>query len=269
MKHRLWHFLVLIPVLSLAMAGCDTTDSEEEGPPIDQPEAPIEGYNLAWSDEFDGDALDPRDWSIRHEFDWWGDSHTAHYIRDNVDVSDGTLKLWVRGERYKDRNYTGALVDTQGKQWWMENFYMEGRVRYNVETEGFWGNFFTFGAIPGTGEHKWPPEYDMAEMTSNHEGEIIQVNHYDRGGHRSDDEWTNLDWSEWHTYAVHHTPEEVTFFIDGRPTFTSPFVEDAHYIMLRMGTAHSNGNWGGNPRLATFPVNAEFDWIRVWKPREE
>jgi beta-glucanase (GH16 family) len=63
------------------------------------------GYVLAWSDEFDGEALDAEKWSYRTDSRLWSTQLPA-----NVSVSGGLLHLAVRKEHAGGMEYTGAGI---------------------------------------------------------------------------------------------------------------------------------------------------------------
>lgn len=69
------------------------------------PGAPPAGYTLAWSDEFDGTALDTSRWNYRTDTRFWSTQVPA-----NVRVDSGFLALDLKKETVGSSAYTGAGV---------------------------------------------------------------------------------------------------------------------------------------------------------------
>lgn len=64
---------------------------------------PVSGYELAWSDEFTGDALDTNKWDYRTDSKHWSTQLPA-----NIGISNGLLHLNLRKETVGGMDYTGA-----------------------------------------------------------------------------------------------------------------------------------------------------------------
>ncbi|MGE9270634.1 MAG: glycoside hydrolase family 16 protein, partial [Verrucomicrobiales bacterium] len=64
-----------------------------------------EGYELVWSDEFDGSELDESQWHYRED-----SKHKSTQLAKNVSVSDGYLHLNLKKETAEGKDYTGAGV---------------------------------------------------------------------------------------------------------------------------------------------------------------
>ena len=228
---------------------------------------PSDGWKIKWQDEFNGSSLDLTKWDPNNNYIQNGQN--TCYTDDNYEVSDGTLKLIVR----KESNacgvpYTGARLESKIRD--DRYVYYEAKLRYLCETPGFWGNFWTIG-YDGN-RWQWPPEFDMAEMTSNHPNKIWMVYHYEdnQGEHQTDGDWVeNIDWKEWHTYAFQwDRNEKVKFYVDGVHVNTAndaPIWHQYMYVILRMG-AGLKDSWGGLPNSSTkFPGIAEYDYVRVYE----
>ena len=63
------------------------------------------GYKLAWSDEFNGSALDTGKWNYRTDTRFWSLQRAA-----NVRVSNGSLYLDLKKETFDTTSYTGGGV---------------------------------------------------------------------------------------------------------------------------------------------------------------
>lgn len=82
------------------------------------------GWNLVWSDEFNGNQIDPDKWE--HEMNGWGGGNNElQYYTDrtqNSYVANGSLVLVAREERFTGedgtRDYTSARLRTKYQGDW-------------------------------------------------------------------------------------------------------------------------------------------------------
>ena len=72
------------------------------------------GWRLVWSDEFEGTRLDPAKWNVvvreqsKHD-------ELQYYVRDEVYLEHGCLRLRSRKRDYGGMHYTSGRVDTSHK----------------------------------------------------------------------------------------------------------------------------------------------------------
>lgn len=66
---------------------------------------PVSGYKLAWSDEFNGPALNTGKWNYRTDTRFWSLQRAA-----NVRVANGSLHLDLKKETFGTTHYTGGGV---------------------------------------------------------------------------------------------------------------------------------------------------------------
>jgi hypothetical protein len=71
---------------------------------------PPAGYELVFSDEFNGDSLDTNRWGFR-----LGDKMLSAQQPDNVSVKDGNLVIALRKESVRSKDYTGGGVISRQK----------------------------------------------------------------------------------------------------------------------------------------------------------
>jgi len=77
---------------------------------------------LIWSDEFDGDQLDATKWTpqigdgstLGDDLIGWGNNELQYYRRENIEVSQGTLKIHARQENFQNWQYTSARIRSLG-----------------------------------------------------------------------------------------------------------------------------------------------------------
>lgn len=230
-------------------------------------QSPGKGWTLRWTDEFNGTDVDTTKWEI------WDnkprkDKIQTCYERENVSVSGGILRLKIdnKGSDCPDIIYTGGYMQNKGMYYWNMFGYFEARIRYNLTGSGFWGNFWM------NSSQGWPPEFDIAECATHKPDQMPMGYHYydSAGVHKSSMSFPEVDWKQFHVYAVEWLPNEpVRFYIDGvkvfEPEVTSKYPpNEPMHLILRMGIGSKS--WGGIPDEKTvFPGYAEYDWVRVWE----
>jgi beta-glucanase (GH16 family) len=231
---------------------------------------PGERWTLAWSDEFDGDALDSAKWSIG--LPWIGDDgtnrhHNGQYASvitdDDVAVRGGALHLTtqrreVTGGTGRTYQFTEGLVTTSGKFSLAYGYY---EMRALLPTEAGPGTWPAFWMLAGG----WPPEMDILEYWGSasriHQGTVTAK---PDGGqlwesyHRSD-----VSLSGWHTYGLEWGPGYQRYSIDGEVTnaiYGGHLPRVAHYLLLNSAIES-----GLPPRLGTtFPNDFVVDYVRVY-----
>ena len=79
---------ILAISMLLPMAACTQKDKATQTPSI-------EGYNLLWSDEFDGTTLDETKWNREERQPGWTNNELQEYTKsdENIFVKDGHLVL--------------------------------------------------------------------------------------------------------------------------------------------------------------------------------
>ena len=214
------------------------------------------GYELSWSDEFDGTSLDTSKWGYAYGcFDPALKTQT-HYTDspENVRVADGNLYItalysptrvkWnketrkmetidrtcTRTENGKKVEYpapfTSAMVQTKddnGVKYSIKgDFYAEARIKLPENAPSSWSSLWTTGekgSWPGTGE------IDVFE-SKGWDASYLQANtHTPRPGNPSKSEQHHgqlandgTSQSQFHTYGVEKTGDKITFYLDGVPS---------------------------------------------------
>ena len=103
------------------METIQTPNINEPDPVNDNDERPVGSGNndvLVWSEEFNyNGAPDPKIWTIETgNGDWgWGNGESQYYRSQNLNVSDGTLKITAKSENYGGFQYTSGRMKTLGK----------------------------------------------------------------------------------------------------------------------------------------------------------
>ena len=242
------------------------------------------GWQLVFSDEFEGDVLDSSRWVTCY---WWDDGGCTNagneelqwYRPENVSVADGKLSLSARRERARSPDgqtfdYTSGLVST-GRDVYdpsaaepratFRHVYVEMKAKVPAG-RGLWPALWLLPA-----DHESKPEIDVMEILGHDLAEVHMNFHYlDRDGdyQRAAHSWTSPEpLSGWHVYAVDWQPRGLTWYVDGakRAHFTGDdaFVPDEPmYLIANLAVG---GDWPGAPdRTTPFPSALEIDYLRVW-----
>lgn len=248
-------------------------------------------FNLQWSDEFDGTELNRDNWTpeIGNGFQGWGNWELEYYkdSENNIQVSDGTLKLIARAESANGYDYTSARLQSSGKVECGYG-YVEARIKL-PSVNGIWPAFWMLGADEPRG---WPYCGEIDIMEAWNTGDFAQncfhyaddnSPYYETEGWRSDNysnvyRVTNIGKTNWHTYGVYKTEDKLVFYYDGKIAskvidITDPAMSEAHnnyYLLLNVACG---GNLASNiaPNAADLPAQMEVDYVRYYtdKPAEE
>lgn len=151
----------LLLIASLVFSGamlCSCAGQEKE---IFVPE----GYELLWSDEFEGDSLNTAFWTPETGGHGWGNNELQYYTarKENVEVRDGKLVIKAVREEYEGAPVTSARLITLGKLEFLYG-YVVASIKLPKTADGLWPAFWMMGNdIRKIG---WPNcgETDILEM---------------------------------------------------------------------------------------------------------
>ena len=113
---------------------------EQMQPEDKSPTASYDGYDLAWSDEFNATSIDMLKWNFESGTGVNGDFGTGQLdratdradngkIENNIKNADGgALAITTRREAYMDRQHTSARLNTSEKGAWGPGYRIEARV---------------------------------------------------------------------------------------------------------------------------------------------
>ncbi|MCH4154278.1 MAG: family 16 glycosylhydrolase [Saccharofermentans sp.] len=292
-------------LLSAALSGCNSAVSNSEGSasaapgPSVQPsvasEQPatqtpsLDGYNLLWSDEFDGNTLNPDLWNVELRQPGWTNEELQEYTdsADNVFVRDGDLV--IKAIKTEDENgnpyYTSGKVTGFGKTDFM---YGKVVVRAKVpEGQGLWPAVWMmptderlYGSWPKCGE------IDIMEVLGNQPNIAYGTIHYGNPHAQQQGIYTLASGSladDFHDYSVEWEPGEIRYYVDDELYYTvndwftgeeggddvpypAPFNQN-FYVQMNLAVG---GTWPGNPDATTDFDNAELqiDYVRVYQKPE-
>ena len=256
---------------------------------------------LLFADEFDAGALDRDKWIVIGT-DFWVNNEQQAYIDDpstiafkeGVEGAEGgvlVLKPVFRQgfDPNKDRNapFVSGRIESKGKF-----DFTHGRVEARIklpDNVGVWPAFWLLG------NGKWPDTGEIDIMEYVGEKDWIGVALHGPG-YSGETPIVNkfffpegLDVTDWHTYSVEWTDQQVDFMVDGHVLYraTKPMVENYgdwrfdndKYLILNfaMGGAYpfkTNGiekPYNGIPQetvdaVKRGEVEMLVDWVRVYAP---
>lgn len=255
----------------LIFSGCDLQYSSKSG-----------GPELVWSDEFNGDELDPSRWTAYvgdgcPGLCGFGNDELQYYSdrAENVKVEDGKLIITAIKDSLKSRAYSSAKLLTKDQKSWKY-----GRIEVKAKLPQGKGTWPAIWMLPDKNKYGgWPRsgEIDIMEHVGYNPGMIygtvhtLSFNHMK--GTQKGDSTLVADFSEsFHEYAIEWREDQIDWFIDGQPyhSFNNtgknsddwPFDQSFHLILnLAVG-----GSWGGSRGIddSIWPQSMEIDYVRVY-----
>ncbi|MCQ2208679.1 MAG: family 16 glycosylhydrolase [Paludibacteraceae bacterium] len=256
---------------------------------VADPPSNLDGWDLIFSDEFEGNSLDKSKWNPTYN---WGHTHNhqAYCVEENVFVENGLLRIKGEAKRHPQApatcsnggntyslDYTSGAIDTQNK-FKVKYGYIEGRFKMPKQL-GTWPAFWTL-------QDGWPPEIDIFEVP------------HARTDHHYYLHYTNTDWyashgsawdheasfggvhkgpdksADFHNYGLAWSDGNLSFYFDDKLVASYNRLSEIsqlspQYIIINLAI----GGWAttnGNPIEVTSnnPAYLECDWVRVWQPKE-
>jgi beta-glucanase (GH16 family) len=250
---------LLAAIFAFSLACSATAQVSESKPFLPSPPAG-KSWRLVWQDDFDGTMLDESKWNRL------GDSkrRDGFWIKDDAYLSGkGTLILRTRKD--SDR-FTCGAVNTQGKFEHTFGFYV-ARCKAPKQP-GHWPAFWMMsGGVGKVGDGgRDGTEIDIMEMPWR-DGKVTFNLHWDGydKDHRSAGTNTVIPalMEGFHEYALHWTPEEYVFYVDGKEvwrTRAGGVSQVPEYLKL----TEEIGTWGGDITRAALPDTFEVDYVRVY-----
>jgi len=253
-----------------------------------------QGWNLAWSDEFNGSSVDRTAWNVENNSTYGDGNNELACLMDrpeNVKVSDGVLTITARKEaapltcNANDQRFPGGRSFTSGMLSTKNKVDFEyGRFEISAKTpltqgssKGLWPAFWMRPTTGGIGE------LDILEAVGTGAGDpfsanrISQTIHYDYVGTHPQQASTydlpaGTTADGFHTCAVEWAPGSIKWFVDGALSYernlsTTSWLDQAFvnrfYLRLNMAVG---GNWPRSPTADTaFPASYQVDYVRVYQ----
>ncbi len=245
------------------------------------------GYDLVWSDEFDGSGLpNPARWAYdteRNAHGWWN-GELQYYSGprpENARLENGHLIIEARQEpvpveQFPDtggQSYTSTRLVTKGRAAWQYG-YFEIRAKLPCG-KGLWPAIWT---LP-EGKSKWPDdgEIDIMEYVGWNSNAFYATVHTRDNNHTLGTQFGSTHRSRtacgaFHTHSLLWTEDDILIAVDGTPYFNYPKADKdfgewpfdrPHYLLLNVAV----GGWGGQKGIDAdaFPAQMEVDYVRIYQ----
>jgi beta-glucanase (GH16 family) len=244
------------------------------------------GWQLVWSDEFDGRELSTKKWNvlIREQSKH---NERQYYVPDEVYLENDCLRLRSRVREYGPQHYTSGRVDTSGK---FASTYGRFEIRARLPRgKGLWPAHWLYpqnrdwameqlmADVVAAGkerqipeERPWYSEIDIMEFLGHEPNVVYGTLHYctfngekktSSGTWRGDADYT----ADFHVYALEWEPHVLRWFIDGKLIHSTNLgiPHSPHYLILNTAVG---GAWPGDPDDTTvFPQYHDIDYVRVYQ----
>ncbi len=265
-------FLIMVLLLTALAAGCSVISPTVQPTPIAIPE----GWNLVWHEEFDGESIDPENWTFDLGAGGWGNGEAQYYTSrpENARLENGMLVIEARQEKYEDSYYTSARLKTQG----LQNFQygrLEGRLKVPVG-KGLWPAFWMLGS--NFNGSNWPDcgEIDIMEYIGKEPDLIFGTLHGPGySGAMGISQWNRQTYNiadDFHTYAIEWEPDEIRWYYDDVQyhTVTRADVGEREWVFDQpfffILNLAAGGQLPGPIGLDTvFPTQYYVDYVRVYQ----
>lgn len=226
-------------------------------------------YQLQWSDEFDGNAVNTTNWAYETGGGGWGNNEQEYYQSQNASVSNGNLVITARKQSMGGLPYTSARLITKGKREFTYGRF-EARIKLPLG-QGQWPAFWMLGANNST--VAWPGcgEIDIMENT-NSSNKVLGTMHWFNTSYSYKGDSTTTTPADYHVYRVDWTPTAITWFVDGVQFYTGNITnningtEEFHrpfYLLLNLAVG---GNLPGQAvDDSRLPASMYVDYVRVYQ----
>lgn len=242
----------------------------------------LDGYELVFSDEFNGTELDSSKWVTQY---LWGDelvinSEEQHYvdIQNKPDFGFNPFSFDGESVTISSIETPDNLVDKAFGQKYLSGVmtsydafkftygYVEARAQLPYG-KGLWPAFWLLNAYYVDDK----PEIDIMEFIGDDQDVVYHTYHYydSEGELRSTHSEPSIgrDWTNgWHTYAVEWLPGTIIFYVDGIEEHRVVDAKVSQQDMYIIANTALGGWWPGSPDSSTnFPVEYKLDYVRAYQ----
>ena len=244
-------------------------------------------YQLVWSDEFNGSALDESVWGYNTGGNGWGNNEKQYYTNrpENIRVQNGCLEIEARKEEYSNNDYTSARIMSKNKK-----TFTYGKIESRIKFPGGKGTWPAFWMMGNSGN--WPNcgEIDIIEHVGSQDRRASFAVHTVAKNGTKGNNWAKTEWfdynlsADFHVYGIEWAQEES----EGKDVIRF-YVDDVQYAEIWEEQIDNNdywpfnkpfffiynlaigGNMGGTVDDAIFeqPRIMYVDWLRVWQRQEQ
>jgi len=231
-----------------------------------------EGFELAWSDEFDGTTINSTNWGYDLGAGGWGNQELQSYTSSptNSFVADGKLNI-VATKLYA--SYNSARLLSKNKK-----DFTYGRIDIRAKMpigKGIWPALWMLGS--NISQVSWPRcgEIDIMEYLGHIPKQVHGTVHYNDGGHRYIGGQYTLGGTEgfnakFHVFTILWSEYGIRWYVDYQPFYsiddTDVKFESFKLPQFFIMNVAVGGVWPGYPDETTvFPQTMQVDYVRVFQ----
>ncbi len=247
-------------------------------------------WELVWSDEFDGKAVDATKWTFeKGNNNGWGNNELQVYTDKPANATlrqvagASALAVTAVKEPVKDQNksfsYTSARLVTKNKF-----TFRYGKVEIRAKMpqgQGIWPAFWMLG--DNIDEVGWPAcgEIDIMEFLGHDTGTVYSTLHGPITGGPGFGQPYRLPGGasfadDYHVFTFEWHEDHLSFLVDGNLYFLADKAQvqylkgkkewvfnRPYFLIVNLAVG---GNWPGNPNASTkFPQTLAVDYVRVYE----
>jgi beta-glucanase (GH16 family) len=247
-------------------------------------------WQLSWSDDFKGTAIDTNHWmfDIGNGNNGWGNHELEYYTSrpQNAYIADGMLHIVARKEAWQGKEFTSAKLKTRDR---FSQKY--GRFEFYArlpQGKGYWPALWMMPEHAVYGPWAASGEIDIMENRGINPEKVFGTIHF--GGttpHNAQSHGPSFNFpsgdsvTNFHLYAVEWTTNTISWYVDnhlyqtqtnwwssrnrGKPGEHNPYpapFDQPFYIIMNLAVG---GDFGGRPDDATvFPGEMQIKFVRAY-----
>ena len=239
-----------------------------------------EEYEVVWEDNFNGNSLDRSIWNVEVNGNGGGNQELQYYCdnSENIEVSNGTLKIKGLRKSYGGKGYTSGRINTKNKA-----EFRYGKIEARMKLPSFQGAWPAFWMLGSSYDSiGWPRcgEIDIMEAINTENFTHGALHWYGEGqrgstGDASEILSNGFDRKAWHTYALEWNEKTMKWTVDGQvflqEDITNEYMGEFRKKQFIIFNLAIGGQWPGfTIDNSVFPVVMEVDYVRVsQKPSEK
>ena len=253
------------------------------------------GWNLVWSDEFNGasgTAPNPANWNYDLGGGGCGNGEIESYTNSPNNVfQDGNGNLVIRAIKDAQGHYTSARLQSgspRASTSTADNHWQYGRIEARIKLpfgKGVWPAFWMLGEDYATAGWPGSGEVDIMENYGTWNNNASINNGTPHGPGYSNDAALSAQstlpfgetvYDDYHVYAVEWLPNSIVWYVDGAAYNTltwasmpagGQWVFDAPFFLLLNLAIGGPSTFLGTPdATVTFPQDMLVDYVRVYQP---
>jgi beta-glucanase (GH16 family) len=253
-------------------------------------EIDLDEFSLVWSDEFDGDAIDPESWKGVYGGITRAVMRKGGYIHsDLAEVKDGNLHIYTK---YLENGTGGGPAGYYSYMMYTRDFHEQKYGYFEVrcilpkgagQWAAFWMNSRNMENVDGSAADG--AEIDIFESPYYHKKlfhNYVSSNvYYDGYGEdivkgKMGIFEANNPYEEYNTYGLEWNENEYIFYINGKETARTDFgvSQSPEYLILSVEVGGSNGvpdpdSWAGDmSKNEELPSDFVVDYVRAYQYKD-